>query len=381
MGSPQTSGGVNTTFDDESSGDFAKPIKAVASLLRRWFFTRSEEGTGRWEAAGMVAVCLCRAAEFKLQTEVVRFMDATLTTRSLADFRVGIVRIGTLNFGGALLRILFSYLQARLTWKWRFKLTNHVHDAYFANKAYYFVGDGGGVRGSKMVDADQRIVGDLKVTAQAFSDCFADAIFTSTEGVFYTLNLYSYYGWRMALAPYVFTSVTFVLVNWVSPARKRWRRLGNERMGSFGAFRTGQQRLMLQSEAVAALRGQDYENNIIMHHYAQFREHTSRLFFEYYKFGAVSSFLQWRLGSLVFVPAMSIAPGVFGPKFENVDSIDKLTELRADVGVQWLLLTRTMESSRRVVEIVRKLQELVGQVLTRHTVCFHIIRTLETMHD
>eukprot|EP01047_Picozoa_sp_COSAG01_P111498 COSAG01_NODE_40281_length_465_cov_3.169399_2_plen_47_part_01 len=36
----------------------------------------------------------------------------------------------------------------------------------------------------------------------------------------------------------------------------------------------------------------------------------------YYKFGAVNSFLAWRLGSLVFVPAMTIAPGVFGrPKF------------------------------------------------------------------
>ena len=40
-----------------------------------------------------------------------------------------------------------SYLQARLTWKWRYKLTNHVHDAYFQNKAYYFIGEGGGVKG------------------------------------------------------------------------------------------------------------------------------------------------------------------------------------------------------------------------------------------
>ena len=43
-----------------------------------------------------------------------------------------------------------SYLQARLTWKWRYKLTNHVHDAYFQNKAYYFIGEGGGVKGGSL---------------------------------------------------------------------------------------------------------------------------------------------------------------------------------------------------------------------------------------
>ena len=135
MGSPQTSGGVNSTFDEDESGDFGKPLRLVGALLRKWFFTRSEEGTGRWEALGMGGVCLCRSAEFRLQTQAVRWMDGTLTSRSLPDFRRGLVRVAVLNFGGALLRILYSYLQARLTWKWRYKLTSHVHDAYFSNKA------------------------------------------------------------------------------------------------------------------------------------------------------------------------------------------------------------------------------------------------------
>ena len=38
---------------------------------------------------------------------------------------------------------LSRYLQARLTWKWRYKLTDHVHSLYFRNKAYYFIGEGG----------------------------------------------------------------------------------------------------------------------------------------------------------------------------------------------------------------------------------------------
>jgi hypothetical protein len=48
-----------------------------------------------------------------------------------------------------------------------------------------------------MLDADHRICQDLKVTAQAFSDCFSDAIFTATEGVFYTCVSLGSGGWRL----------------------------------------------------------------------------------------------------------------------------------------------------------------------------------------
>jgi hypothetical protein len=48
----------------------------------------------------MVAVCLSRAAEFKLQTQLVRLMDGTLTSRHVGDFRAGLVRLAALNTGG-----------------------------------------------------------------------------------------------------------------------------------------------------------------------------------------------------------------------------------------------------------------------------------------
>ena len=127
----------------------------------------------------MIGVCLCRAYEFKLQTSAVRWMESVLTTRSVPDFKVikgsvgmyptyiseiaikraprsspessrpcqvGLVRIATLNFGGAVLRIFYSYLQARLSWKWRGKLTRLMHAQYFAGINYYLIGPGGGRR-------------------------------------------------------------------------------------------------------------------------------------------------------------------------------------------------------------------------------------------
>ena len=34
---------------------------------------------------------------------------------------------------------MYSYLQARLTWKWRKKLTDMLHTEYFAGINYYLV--------------------------------------------------------------------------------------------------------------------------------------------------------------------------------------------------------------------------------------------------
>jgi hypothetical protein len=41
MGSPQNSGGVNATFDEDDGGDFSQPFKLVTKMLRQWFFTRT----------------------------------------------------------------------------------------------------------------------------------------------------------------------------------------------------------------------------------------------------------------------------------------------------------------------------------------------------
>ena len=52
MGSPQNSGGVNATFDEnDDGGDFSKPFKLVAGMLQKWFFTRSV----RWQCSA----CVC----------------------------------------------------------------------------------------------------------------------------------------------------------------------------------------------------------------------------------------------------------------------------------------------------------------------------------
>ena len=63
-----------------------------------------------------------------------------------------------------------------------------------------------------------------------------------------------------------------------------------------------------------------------------------------------------------FSTALVIAPGIWFPKYKNIESIEQMADVRAAIGVQWVLFNSAMDAARVVVEMVRKLQMLVGQV-------------------
>ena len=86
-----------------------------------------------------------------------------------AVFSQGILRSAYVSVGAAILDIIYNYLQQRLNWKWRKKLTDLLHEKYFANFAYYYIGAGGGRGVNKMSDPDTRITNDLSATVNASS--------------------------------------------------------------------------------------------------------------------------------------------------------------------------------------------------------------------
>lgn len=225
----------------------------------------------------------------------------------------------------------------------------------------YFIGEGGGVGGDKMTDPDHRITSDLAQTAQTFSDCFSDILFSGTAGVFYSWNMFRLYGWKYAVAPYAYLAFAFVIVDVLAPVRKTWRRLEKQRWSAMSAYDDAQKRLMLQSEAVLALKGSDCEYTEIMHRYEEFKRRTSKLFVAHWKFGQINQFVTNHLLD-TFVGFFVIAPSIWSPKFASIDTIDQMATVRADVGTQMVLFTSTMGAARVVLEMVRKLQMLVGQV-------------------
>lgn len=55
-----------------------------------------------------------------------RTLDSTLASRNLVTFKAGLVRYALIALLGSWLRIIYGYIQARLTWKWRKKLTDKI---------------------------------------------------------------------------------------------------------------------------------------------------------------------------------------------------------------------------------------------------------------
>ena len=153
-----------------------------------------------------------------------------------------------------------------------------------------------------------------------------------------------------------------MVVDYLAPVRKTWRRLEKQRWSAMSAYDDAQKRLMLQSEAVMTLKGSACEHQVIAQRYDEFRARTSKLFVAYWKFGQVNQFVINYLMNATMA-ALVIAPGIWNPKFKDgVSSIEEMAAVRADAGVQFVLLESTMEAARRVVEMIRKLQQLVGQV-------------------
>ena len=67
-------GDAGTGDDDDPGGQYA-PLWKIWALLRPNLFSSGPEGDGRWEMLGMFVVCIGRAYEISLQTEIVRMMD------------------------------------------------------------------------------------------------------------------------------------------------------------------------------------------------------------------------------------------------------------------------------------------------------------------
>ena len=319
---------------------------------------------GEAEAAGMLAICVVRIFEFRMQTGIVRALNATLSSRNVTDFKAGLLRSTAVALGGALLRIVYSYLQARLTWKWRVKLTTLLHEKYFAGNAFYLLGPGAKANSpDQMADPDTRISADLEESVNGFASCFSDAMFAATAGVIYTVEIGRLFGWRFAAAPYAYLGASYLLVEKLLPMRQVWRRRSRAKGQSFGRYLFAMQRLGLQAEAVATFQGGERECSIIEEEFMMHMWDCDNFYWGVWKFQILNRFLNHYLAGQ-FVAMVCIGRGAWWPKYEGgrVETIEQLAELRADVGVQWMLFNQCLSAARQAIEMVHTLQKLVGTV-------------------
>lgn len=96
-----------------------------------------------------------------------------------------------------------------------------------------------------------------------FANMFSNTMNCSSSGILYTLELGRAYGWKFAIAPYAYLLSSHYLVKVLIPMQKRWRRRGRARGVSWGKYRFALQRMELQGESIAALKGGEREYQIV----------------------------------------------------------------------------------------------------------------------
>jgi ABC-type uncharacterized transport system fused permease/ATPase subunit len=323
-----------------------RATSAYEPLWRVWAILRPTWGEilqGEAEAVGMLLIAALRIFELNLQTGLVRQLERTLSTRDLPTFRVALAKGAAVQVGGAGLRLVYSFLQSRLTWKWRKKLTRILHERYFDGMNYYWVGAGAGNSGARLHDPDSRITTDVSATVDGFAACFSDNLFALMTAVLYTRELWTLYGWRTAAAPYAYLGLSYAVVEVVVPMRDYYRKLNHAAQVSYGLHNLTTQRLQSQYEAIAAQKGGEREGlGMFAEWLVHVRDCQNRVWGRSKWNMLVKFFLD--AGANQFVSVFCIGGALQAKSSVPLDTIDKMANVRAEVGVKFLLFQQTMSS-------------------------------------
>ena len=363
--------------------DMNAPLWKVWGLLRP---TLASAFKDEFEMTLMLAICVVRYVELRLQTQVTRTLFGTLNSRNRAVFNQGILRSAYVSVGAAILDIIYNYLQQRLNWKWRKKLTDLLHEKYFANFAYYYIGAGGGRGVNKMSDPDTRITNDLSATVNGFTNCFSRAMNSSLTGVVYTFMMLSERNIWFALAPYAYLLVSRAICQQIIPMRKIWRRNGRARGVSWGKYRFALQRQEMQGEAIGALRGSEREMEIIIDEFAVHVEDCHKHHWDFLTFHSAWNFFIIQGGNalvdIVCIGEKLIFPGKSANAAGGIeiDSIDQMATTLADVKTHMMLYRNTLDAARTAVQLVTELQQLIGHV-ERVTELAELLETVSEAAD
>ena len=174
-------------------------------------------------------------------------------------------------------------------------------------------------------------------------------------------TVFNRFGWRFALAPYVYLLSSRYLCQRIIPMQKRFRRNGRARGVSWGRYRFALQRQEMQGEAIGALRGSEREMEIIIDEFAVHVADCHKHHWDFLTFHSLWNFFIIQ-GGEALVNIICIGRGIWFPKYAENDSIEKMSDLRADVGTQMMLFERCLFSARTALQLVTELQQLIGHV-------------------
>eukprot|EP00936_MAST-01D_sp_MAST-1D-sp1_P000851 g851.t1 len=281
----------------------------------------------------------------------VRIGDGLLISRDADAYASFVVRQLKISIADQFLRLGMRLLQAHLELRWRERLTQILHKRYFRGTNYYCLE-------SKMTDVDQRITEDVKKLSEGFSQFFASGTYTITTGVFYTLKVWWEFGVGYMSAPFLF----FLFTSKLQPmlGRMDWS-VYQALEAKKAEFRAAHTRLIEHSEAVAALQGAPTERTALQQLLDDVVSQMQQVTEALGPYSASMSLVYRHLIRTVYC-AFVIGPGTFrdGPADGSPEPIEVISQVRANVGYQFILFIQTMSSVGAIVKVFEGYKRVSG---------------------
>lgn len=373
--------------------DGKSPFVSIVRLLRPKFLSWREGWRSRFggeaEFLCMVVACTSRWYEMSIATSLAYRMETVMASRNTQQFLALLPRCFLWQcVMPATNRLCFRYFQARLTWKWRYRMTNTLHGLYFSNMNYYFIGDGGGTGADKMVDADHRMVDDVKLAVQAVANTGCNALWDACQAFFFSLEVYKRYGSVSALSCFVYPVLSVFVVDNITKVHVIWRRLSKEVGVTKAHYRETVTRVMMNSEAIAALKGVEFEKDIMMRKFDRSLGALLAIHKSGYRYGTLNAFVS-RFWSQVCGPCAImtttlhhraahycglcgcssqfpswyvLAPLAWSPALmrSGEESVQSIAQERGSIGLKFMLFTRSMQLWNGLFTFYRQLQWVGG---------------------
>ena len=356
-------GGTNADQKDGKGKRGSLSASYVKSKIWSTFLPKSLRGVGAWELGCMLALHLYRVPLLLRVTFCVQEGDRVLFTRNRKAYGIAQRMFLILAVETALVQALMDYFKKHLNIKWQKKLTHKLHNRYFAKANYYHV--------ETLVDnVDARMTEDVERTAEGYANYLNAIMFNGITGMFYLGKLWSEYGFMYAVSPFVYIATASKIAKKITPFNfKIYSKLSKAN----AEYRNAQTRLVVHSEAIAALRGAEREKSILNQLYDTMNTIQREVYQKLLPYTISQTFFLRQLLGVV-VGWFVLGPGVF--RKEGAVSIEKFAQLRAEVGYQFVLFIQVMYSAAMGQRVSTAFNKIHGPA-ERIVELFQALRTVD----
>ena len=319
---------------EDGKGKKRLKTSVVKSKIWNMLLPKTFTSSGAIEILQLIALYIIRIPVLLDLSDIVKEGDRVLFTRDVAAYWITFRRFLISAVSQTVIQEISTYLKKNLELKWREKVTKKLHENYFDKSNYYHVE-------TIVSDVDARMTEDVEQTTTGYADFLNAALFNGTTGLFYLSKLWYEYGFFYAASPFIYIIVAQFTASKLVPMNFGiFRTLSSAK----AKYRNAQTRLVVHSEAIAALNGANREQEILDDLFDSMNSIQRTVYDKLLYFtGCNQFFLRHLLG--VVVGWFVIGPGVFTNTSADTMSIQAIANVRAEVGYQFILFIQVMYSA------------------------------------